>query len=204
MTLVVAAITLIPFEFKAPEHLNITLTGGVLDIIENIVLYLPLGFLFQLARRQAEFVSLLRALAFGVLVSAALEACQLFLPGRNSSLIDVATNGLGALMGAAMAAYLRTREWDEPVHLPFAPAMPLMNVVYLLIPMLWLGSLSMGGEINRLGLMTVLGVFGGSVLASAAREPHEDQPEAGRTHASHLCLWLVPDRYATGTHCLSV
>jgi hypothetical protein len=55
---------------------------------------------------------------------------------------------------------------QEQAFLLFAFEMPLMNVVYLLIPLLWLGSLSMGGELDRLGLTTVLGVFGGSVLAS--------------------------------------
>jgi hypothetical protein len=100
-----------------------------------------------------------------VLVSAALETCQLFLPGRDSSLVDVATNGMGALLGAA-AANKCTRVREEPSLLLFAFEMPLMNVVYLLIPLLWLGSLSMGGELERLGLITLLGVFGGSVIAS--------------------------------------
>jgi hypothetical protein len=99
-------------------------------------------------------------------ITTAVETCQLFLPGRDSSLIDVVTNGFGALLGAAAAAYQRARVRQEKVPLLFAFEMPLMNVVYLLIPLLWLGSLSMGGELDRLVLMTVLGVFGGSVLAS--------------------------------------
>jgi hypothetical protein len=54
----------------------------------------------------------------------------------------------------------------EQVSTLFALEMPLMNVVYLVIPLLWLGSLSAGGEVHRLGLMLLLGVFGGCVLAS--------------------------------------
>lgn len=168
MTLVIVAITLIPFEFKTPARIQITLHGSVSDVLANVVLFIPLGFLFQLARRRAGWRSLLQALGFGVLVSIAMEACQLFLPGRYSSVIDVATNGFGAWLGAAAAAaaYQRTRVQQEQVPLLFAFELPLMDVVYLLIPLLWLGGLSMGEELDRLGLTTVLGVFGGSVIAS--------------------------------------
>jgi glycopeptide antibiotics resistance protein len=166
MTLVVAAITLMPFEFKIPARIQISLHGSISDALANVVLFIPIGFLFQLARRRSGWPSLLQALGFGVLVSAAVEACQLFLPGRVSSLIDVGTNGLGAVLGAAAAAYQRASVRQEEGPLVFAFEMPLMNVVYLLIPLLWLGGLSMGGELDRLGLTTVLGLFGGSVIAS--------------------------------------
>jgi glycopeptide antibiotics resistance protein len=166
MTLVVVAITLIPFEFKIPARIQISLHSSVSDILVNVVLFIPLGFLFQLARRRSGWRSLLLALGFGVLVSTAVEACQLFLPGRYSSLIDVATNGFGAWLGAAAAAYHRTSVQQEQAPLLFAFEMPLMDVVYLLIPLLWLGGLSMGEELDRLGLTTLLGVFGGSVIAS--------------------------------------
>jgi VanZ family protein len=189
MTLVIAAITLMPFEFKVPGRIHVNLHGSAADILANIVLFIPLGFLFQLARRRAGWPSLLQALGFGVLVSAAVEACQLFLPGRDSSLIDVATNGLGALLGAATAAYQRTRAPREQVPLLFAFEMPLMNVVYLLIPLLWLGGLSMGGEPGRLGLTTVLGGFGGSVIASV----HVNRMGLGRGQGSPM-----PAVYAAG------
>lgn len=192
MTLVVAAITLIPFEFKAPARIAISLTVSVSDVLANVVLFLPLGFLFQLARRQAGYGSVLQALAFGVLVSTAVEACQLFLPGRRSSLIDVATNGLGVLLGAAAATYLRAGERPVQASLLFAFEMPLMNVVYLLIPLLWLGSLSMGGEIHRLGLMMVLGVFGGSVIASVyVNRMGLNQKQSGPMPAIYALGWFV-------------
>jgi glycopeptide antibiotics resistance protein len=52
MTLVIAAITLIPFEFKIPVRIHISLHGTVADVLANVVLFIPLGFLFQLARRR--------------------------------------------------------------------------------------------------------------------------------------------------------
>jgi glycopeptide antibiotics resistance protein len=166
MTLVIAAITLIPFDFRIPQRMAFSSAGSIADIINNIVLFVPLGFLFQVTRRRTGWRFLLQALGFGVLVSIAVEVCQLFLPDRDSSLIDVATNGLGALLGAAGAAYQSTRGPREQMPLLIAFEIPLMNVVYLLVPLLWLGCLSMGGELDRLVLTTVLGVFGGGVIAS--------------------------------------
>jgi glycopeptide antibiotics resistance protein len=142
MTLVIAAITLMPFDFRTPQRIAVSFTGSATDIIENIALFVPLGFLFQLTRRRTGWRPLLKAFGFGLLVSAAVEACQLFLPGRDSSVIDVATNGMGALLGAGAAAYLRRGERPPQASVLFTFEMPLMNVVYLLIPLLWLGSLS--------------------------------------------------------------
>ncbi|MGE5255150.1 MAG: VanZ family protein [Hyphomicrobiales bacterium] len=166
MTLVIAAITLIPFEFKLRQHVAFSLRGSLSDVFENIVLFLPLGFLFHLYRRQTGWRSVLQALCFGTLVSAALETGQLFLPARFPSVLDVAANGLGAGLGACAAAFQHPQARPERMSALFALEMPLMNVVYLLIPLLWLGSLSMDGEVHRLALMLVLGLFGGSVLAS--------------------------------------
>jgi glycopeptide antibiotics resistance protein len=85
------------------------------------------------------FGSGLSGLCIGVLVSIAVETCQLFLLDRDSSPIDVATNALGTLLGAAGAAYQRARGPQEQMSLLFAFEIPLMNVVYLLVPLLWLG-----------------------------------------------------------------
>jgi glycopeptide antibiotics resistance protein len=192
MTLVIVAITLIPFEFRIPARIQILFSGSVSDIINNIILFIPLGFLFHQARRRSGWRSLLQALCFGVLVSASVETCQLFLPGRYCSVIDVATNGFGAWLGAAAAAYQRTRMRQEQEPLLFAFEMPLMDVVYLLIPLLWLGGLSMGAEPGRLGLTTLLGVFGGSVIASVhvnclgpGRKPGLSMP------AVHAAGWFL-------------
>jgi hypothetical protein len=44
--------------------------------------------------------------------------------------------------------------------------LPLMNLVYLLIPLIWLTGLSAGPEVLRWWLMVLLGLFGGGVLFS--------------------------------------
>jgi VanZ family protein len=189
MTLVIAAITLIPFDFKAPQGLAVSFSGSPADIFENLVLFVPLGLLFLAARRRTGWRPLLEAFCLGLLVSTVLEACQLSLPGRYPSVIDVAANGCGACLGSATAACLRAGERPARESLLFAFEMPLMNVVYLLIPLLWLSSLSLGGEIDRLGLTAVLGVFGGGVLASV----YVNRVRPGRKPGG-----LMPAVYAAG------
>jgi len=192
MTLVIAAITLIPFDFRTPPRMAVSFTGSPTDIIQNIVFFVPLGFLFQLIRRRSGWLPLLKAFGFGLLVSGAVEACQLFLPGRDSSVIDVATNGFGTLLGAGAAAYLRGGERPAPASVLFAFETPLMNVAYLIIPLLWLGSLSVGGEIHRLALIILLGVFGGSVLASMyVNRTGLDRKPGGPMPAVYASVWFI-------------
>lgn len=75
---------------------------GVLDIILNILLFLPLGIglgLFQRTRT---------AVAIGFLCSVAIELTQLHLiAGRDASLRDVITNTLGTGLGASLVTIWR-------------------------------------------------------------------------------------------------
>ena len=70
------------------------------DVLANIVLYLPLGFLAGMGQRMRTApVPLLAAL----LLSVGLETAQAFLPGRVASWLDVATNVTGTGMGILLA-----------------------------------------------------------------------------------------------------
>jgi VanZ family protein len=75
------------------------------DIGVNIVLYMPLGFVGCLVFRRRRRVALPVILCglVGFLLSCSVELAQAFVPERHTSLVDVATNVLGALAGAAAA-----------------------------------------------------------------------------------------------------
>jgi glycopeptide antibiotics resistance protein len=62
MTLVIAAITLILFDFRIPQRVAFSSADSIADIINNIVLFVPLGFLFQVTPRRTGWGSLLLAL----------------------------------------------------------------------------------------------------------------------------------------------
>lgn len=79
------------------------------DVIINVLGFIPLGFLAMslLAemRRTAFWQSLGWVVAFCLYVSLSIEIVQYFLPGRSSSMVDLLTNTLGALVGATLSAW---------------------------------------------------------------------------------------------------
>ncbi len=78
----------------------------VFDVVTNVLGYMPFGALAVLAAwprwRGARAIAL--AFAAGTLLSALMEAVQTWLPTRVASNLDLATNALGALLGALLAA----------------------------------------------------------------------------------------------------
>lgn len=78
------------------------------DVVVNVLGYVPLTMLAALAvyPRWRGAAALAGALAYGVLLSAGLEAAQTLLPARVASLLDLATNAAGALIGAVLGTRL--------------------------------------------------------------------------------------------------
>jgi len=107
--------TLYPFAFRPEGTLIEALRhgawaarrGGRGDIFANLLLFLPFG-LAATAALPGRWTSGLRILAAGLagmLLSAAVELAQFWIPQRSSSLWDVGFNTMGALAGAALAAF---------------------------------------------------------------------------------------------------
>jgi glycopeptide antibiotics resistance protein len=167
---VIAVITLVPFRFIVPESYMLLLTGTPLDTAANVLLFVPLGFLYRLARPPACDPVALGVLALGVLTSCGIEAVQLFEPARFSSPIDVAANGIGAWMGAlATDRITRFIRADSQLVARLSLEIPLMGLVYMLIPLLWLGSLAAGGDPLRFALLLLPGLFGAQLISFVHR-----------------------------------
>jgi hypothetical protein len=140
MTAMIAVVTLIPFEFAVPQTIQFSLRGNTADVINNIILFVPLGFFFQTTHGHDGLKPLLAAFCFGLVVSGMVEAGQLFLPSRYSSVLDVITNAMGAWLGAAIAGGHRWmvrqgRMWQKqnPAERRFElPTLKLLIPVYLL------------------------------------------------------------------------
>jgi len=163
---VVLLITLIPFQFHIPQKIPSIWEINLNDSITNVFLFLPLGFLFELSRRRHKDTLCVKALGFGILVSVVIEITQVFLLGRYTSVIDVMTNGAGAWVGALIFTLIKRNVNQTRIAGVFALELPLMNLVYLLIPLIWLNGLSAGHEGSRVWLLVVLGLFGAIVLSS--------------------------------------
>ena len=169
IALVTAVVTLLPFQFAFPSSPRVVLVGGMADVLANIVLFVPLGFLYAVAR-QEKSPTLLRVFLTALLASAAIESVQLFEVTRFASLSDVIANGLGAALGAFGQRRLARRiAMDARTLGRLSLELPLMGLVYLLIPLLWLDGLAGRDSATHLWPLLALGLFGASLLASAQR-----------------------------------
>ena len=73
------------------------------DTVVNVLAYMPLGLIMTLLFRESgasRAGAIARAFAFGATFSFAMEAFQLFIPGRVSSVYDLFANSAGTLIGA--------------------------------------------------------------------------------------------------------
>jgi hypothetical protein len=85
-------------------------TWNFRDLVVNLMLFVPFGFGLAIVIRDGGFSAastILSVLAIGALVSLGVEILQAWLPGRYSSFVDVAANGIGALAGSAWHVFRR-------------------------------------------------------------------------------------------------
>lgn len=194
LTLNIAVITLAPFRFSATPVNGLTSVFSIRDAVLNIVLFLPLGFVYQLSRQDRERARWVQALVAGLTLSATIEIAQVFEPGRYPSLSDLITNALGAALGAWMGALAVRRTDGTQALRAFALDLPLVGITYLLLPALWLTALSTseGGTAAVLLLLVSAAWIMGSVHASyGARAGQEGSDGRSLRLSSGALLFLV-------------
>jgi VanZ family protein len=77
------------------------------DAALNVLAYAPLGFFLALLRRGATpLARVVQGAAIGAVLSFAMETLQMYIPPRDASPFDLAMNCAGALLGAALAAWI--------------------------------------------------------------------------------------------------
>lgn len=174
----VAAIVLAPFEVHWPPRLDWTLVGpggfGAADMVLNVVLFVPLGFL---AERQGRGHGRLGQIALAaMLLSLAIECVQLVIPGRWSSFSDVVANTVGGVLGGVASRRLRDVVGDGS-HLAgrLFLDLPLVGFLWLMVPLLWLDALAAGEKVAMIAAAAAAGV----ALAAATASSRGGRP-AGR------------------------
>jgi VanZ family protein len=122
-------------------------------------------------------------LLVGALVSGGIETAQLFETERYTSVFDVVTNAAGAVVGSLLCGAIATRVHASSAVRSLALQLPLMGLVYLLVPLVWLIGLSSEGG-TRQWLVVPVVVMAGGIL--------------GTVHAAYLApardrslWWLV-------------
>jgi VanZ family protein len=165
MAFLILIVTLFPFNFAWPSQFRIDWYLGFFDASTNVLMFMPLGFLFRLCFAGRWDLFLFQTLGAGALFSALIEGTQLFLINRETSLADVATNSLGALAGA-IAQLVLSRTLSPRLKERFIFDLPVLAPVYLSSLLLWLNSEASKLDAARLWLSPILGAAGATILAA--------------------------------------
>jgi glycopeptide antibiotics resistance protein len=189
---ITAVVTLLPFQFAIPSHPRVMLAGGLVDVLANVALFVPLGFLYAVARQDANVPPHKIAL-LALAVSASIESIQIFEITRYASISDVVSNGAGAYIGAWLQYRLSRRiAVNAKTVGRLSLELPLMGLVYLLIPLLWLDGLAGAESATLLWPLFALGLFGASLLASTQRHHFGPHHRVSRgMMAGAACAWFL-------------
>ncbi len=167
--LVTLVITLSPFDFGPLDRLRLSVHMVPGDILANVVMFLPLGVLLRILERSRpdpRWSTVWLAAAF----SLAIECAQLFIRDRYVSPVDVASNTLGAFCGALLRDRLAMWAERQPqVVARLGLDLPLMGLIYLLAPQLWLSTVGLVTDSRRLVTTLLLGWAASVVLVELYR-----------------------------------
>lgn len=167
---IIFLITLSPFRFQLSFSPKFVFFSNASDFILNIFLFVPLGFFWQfLGNSKGRWLAGIGwATVFGGGLSTGIEGLQLLLAGRYTSPVDVMANTAGAFAGAVLFILLQNRLKRVASH-HLVLELPLMQIVYLLTPLLWLNGVAAGRDAARLWLAFFPGLAGSIVLAAVWR-----------------------------------
>ena len=193
MLVVTLIVTLLPFQFAWPERWHVGVGDDPFDLVVGVLLFIPVGFLYRLGTPRERPGSMLQLICIAALISIAIEAMQLFDATREATLLDVIGNTLGGWLGALgfdhIARMARTKGriigW-------LGLEIPLMGLVYLLVPLLWVNSLGARGELVRVSGTFLIGAFGAVLLGGLQRHYFGPSKTAdAQKTAAFAALWFV-------------
>jgi VanZ family protein len=156
--------TLSPFNFAQHEERSLGVVWMLDDVLLNLLLLFPAGFLAQLAHGVRTGPRSLHVLLAALLLSASVELLQLYLPSRHGNVVDIAANTLGAWLGARselrLSAWLEQRMSEELVL-----ELPLSGALYVVTPLLLMQGLS-ARVLSHAWLSLPLACFVGTICAA--------------------------------------
>lgn len=162
--LTILFLTLNPFYLAIPHRIHIELATYPEDVIENVIMFLPVGFLYRLITKRRG------AWLLGALISISIEIAQIFIPARTTSPTDVLNNTLGTGLGSLLYDLFSSRIALTPKVIGrLRLETPLMGFTYLLIPLLWVNGLALAESSQRWPLTFLIGVCGAIVFNDVYR-----------------------------------
>jgi hypothetical protein len=126
--LLVLAATAVPVELRPLGHVTVDFGIYGSDVVANVLGYVPVGIVLG-------ELGLLRAVTASALISAFAESSQLAMLHRTCSAIDLATNVIGAFLGAVISA-----QWRIPspsFRINRSNSLIAATVAFVLILLVW-------------------------------------------------------------------
>ncbi len=200
IALIILLLTLNPFYLTLPRQIGFSFNLDPKDMIANIILFLPIGFLYRLTGGER-----LPALVLGAALSGGIETTQLFMPARTASFIDFTDNSLGAWLGAALYDLLLAHfTVPSGVVRRLRLETPLMGFLYLLVPLLWVNALTLADDSSRWILTALIGICGAIVLSELYRHWLEGRGPRTMGYASlAAAAWFLVGEGPTLRHPLT-
>lgn len=162
----IAAFTrLAPFRFGVPGTVRVLITADWRDAVSNVLLFVPMGFLYPLTRRAVQS-SVARVALTACVVSAAIETLRLGGGSAGFSVVGVLANAAGAAIGAELLRAGNQRILASRLAGRLSLEIPLVGLVYLLVPLLFVVSLSVGDDSASYLALLPLGLLGARLIAS--------------------------------------
>ena len=162
--LIILLLTLNPFYFATPKDIIFKLHSSLGNLVSNILLFLPVGFLYRLTTKERG------AFVLGAGLSFSIETVQFFIPARTPSIPDILANTMGAGLGAALYDLLSARIVVTQGMLGrLRLETPLMGLIYLLTPLLWINILALDEAPYRWLLTLLLAICGAIIFSNLFR-----------------------------------
>jgi VanZ family protein len=164
ITLIILLLTLNPFYIRLPTHIAFRWESDWRNLLSNILLFLPIGFLYRLTTKRRGVLWL------GAGISLTIEILQLFIPARTPSVVDILANTLGAGFGAYLSDVISKQiEITSGLVNQLRLETPLMGTTYLLVPLLWIDTLTWNQLPYRWMLTTLIAICGSIIFSDLFR-----------------------------------
>ncbi|HKI54571.1 MAG TPA: VanZ family protein, partial [Anaerolineales bacterium] len=162
--LIILLLTLNPFYLTRPERIYFTFDSELNNWLANILLFLPIGFFYRLTDKQRG------VLLLGAIISISIETIQLFIPARTPSIVDIVANTTGSGLGAILYdAILKRIAISKGMIGQLRLETPLMGLIYLMVPLLWVNSFFLYRAPDRILLTSLIGLIGTVILSELFR-----------------------------------
>jgi hypothetical protein len=184
LVVLMAALSFQPFEFSTLQSVSVTFAFAPWRVLGSFAMFVPYGFLARRARTGRVGANVGAIMLSAIVLALAFEAVRLFEAEAMMSPWRV----LASVAGAGAGALVCQRLHAEGSRASTATSalllnLPLMGLVYLLIPLLWASAAAASGDPSRLLLTLCVGAMGASLLGSVAR--------ATRAYTPDRAWWLV-------------